>query len=59
MDTDRELFVKMLTKYRDDIDPAYWPTQFTVVQDKYGRLRGYADKIYSKVSAVQKLSPLS
>ena len=49
MDTDRELFVKMLTKYRDDIDPAYWPTQFTVVQDKYkGDFEAYADKIYSK-----------
>ena len=49
MDTDRELFVKMLTKYRDDIDPAYWPAQFTVVQDKYkGDFEAYADKIYSK-----------
>ncbi len=49
MDTDRELFVKMLTKYRDDIDPAYWPTQFTVVQNKYkGDFEAYADKIYSK-----------
>ena len=49
MDTDRELFVKMLTKYRDDIDPAYWPTQFTVVQNKYkGDFEAYANKIYSK-----------
>ena len=49
MATDRELFVKMLTKYRDDIDPAYWPTQFTVVQNKYkGDFEAYADKIYSK-----------
>ena len=49
MDTDRELFVKMLTKYRDDIDPAYWPAQFSVVQDKYkGDFEAYADKIYSK-----------
>ena len=49
MDTDRELFVKMLTKYRDDINPAYWPTQFTVVQNKYkGDFEAYANKIYSK-----------
>ena len=49
MDTDRELFVKMLTKYRDDIDPALWPSQFNVVQDKYkGDFEAYADKIYSK-----------
>ena len=49
MDTDRELFVNMLTKYRDDIDPALWPSQFTVVQDKYkGDFEAYADKIYSK-----------
>ena len=49
MATDRELFVKMLTKYRDDIDPAYWPTQFTVVQNKYkGDFEAYANKIYSK-----------
>ena len=49
MDTDRELFVNMLTKYRDDIDPAYWPAQFNVVQDKYkGDFDAYANKIYSK-----------
>jgi len=48
-DTDRELFVKMLTKYRDDIDPALWPSQFNVVQDKYkGDFEAYADKIYSR-----------
>ena len=49
METDRELFVKMLTKYRDDIDPALWPSQFNVVQDKYkGDFDAYADKVYSK-----------
>ena len=49
MDTDRELFVNMLTKYRDDIDPALWPAQFNVVQDKYkGDFGAYAAKIYSK-----------
>jgi len=49
MDTDRELFVKMLTKYRDDIDPSLWPAQFNVVQDKYkGDFEAYANKIYSK-----------
>ena len=49
MDTDRELFVNMLTKYRDDIDPSLWPAQFNVVQDKYkGDFAAYADKVYSK-----------
>ena len=49
VDTDRELFVNMLTKYRDDIDPALWPAQFNVVQDKYkGDFGAYAAKIYSK-----------
>ena len=49
METDRELFVNMLTKYRDDIDPALWPSQFNVVQDKYkGDFEAYADRVYSK-----------
>ena len=49
VDTDRELFVNMLTKYRDDIDPALWPAQFNVVQNKYkGDFGAYAAKIYSK-----------
>ena len=49
METDRELFVNMLTKYRDDIDPALWPSQFKVVQDKFkGDFGAYASKIYNK-----------
>ena len=48
-DTDRDMFVNMLTKYRDDIDPAIWPSAFQTVQDKYkGDFAAYAEKIYSK-----------
>jgi hypothetical protein len=48
-DTDRDMFVNMLTKYRDDIDPALWPSAFQTVQDKYkGDFAAYAEKIYSK-----------
>jgi hypothetical protein len=48
-DTDRELFVKMMTKYRDDIDPDQWPSEFQTVQDKYkGDFEAYAEKIYTK-----------
>ena len=47
--TDRELFVKMMTKYRDDIDADQWPSEFQVVQDKYkGDFEAYAEKIYTK-----------
>ena len=48
-DTDRELFVKMMTKYRDDIDTDQWPSEFQTVQDKYkGDFEAYAEKIYPK-----------
>ena len=48
-DTDRELFEKMLTKYRDDIAPELWPREFQVVEDKYkGDFGAYAAKIYKK-----------
>ena len=48
-DTDRELFVKMLTKYRDDIDASQWPSAFATVEDKYkGDFEAYAAKLYSK-----------
>ena len=49
METDREMFVNMLTKYRDDIAPELWPSQFQVVMDKYqGDFDAYANKIYTK-----------
>jgi hypothetical protein len=60
-DTDRELFVKMLTKYRDDIAPELWPREFQVVEDKYkGDFGAYAAKIYSKSPcAARRPSPRS
>jgi hypothetical protein len=47
--TDRDLFVNLMTKFRDDIDPAYHPTFFTTVADKYKNdFSRYADKMYAK-----------
>lgn len=47
--TDHDLFVNLMTKFRDDIDPAYHPTFFTTVADKYKNdFSRYADKMYAK-----------
>ena len=47
--TDRDLFVNLMTKFRDDIDPAYHPSFFTTVADKYKNdFSRYADKMYAK-----------
>ena len=47
--TDRDLFVKLMTKFRDDIDPAYHPSFFQTVADKYkGDFNKFADKMYAK-----------
>ncbi len=47
--TDRDLFVNLMTKFRDDIDPAYHPSFFATVADKYKNDFGrYADKMYAK-----------
>ena len=43
------MFVNMLTKYRDDIAPELWPSQFQVVMEKYqGNFDAYANKVYTK-----------
>lgn len=47
--TDRDLFVNLMTKFRDDIDPAYHPSFFQTVADKYKNdFSRYAEKMYSK-----------
>ena len=47
--TDRDLFVKLMTKFRDDIDPAYHPSFFQTVADKYkGDFNKFANKMYAK-----------
>ena len=47
--TDRDLFVNLMTKFRDDIDPAYHPSFFATVADKYkGDFNRFADKMYAK-----------
>jgi hypothetical protein len=47
--TDRDLFVRLMTKFRDDIDPAYHPSFFQTVADKYkGDFNKFADKMYAK-----------
>ena len=47
--TDRDLFVNLMTKFRDDIDPAYHPDFFGTVQEKYKNdFSRYAEKMYSK-----------
>ena len=46
--TDRDLFVNLMTKFRDDIEAAYHPSFFQLVQDKYKDDFGrYADKMYA------------
>ena len=47
--TDRELFVNLMSKFRDDIDPAYHPSFFATVADKYKNdFNRFADKMYAK-----------
>ena len=47
--TDRDLFVNLMTKFRDDIDPAYHPSFFATVADKYKNdFSRFADKMYAK-----------
>jgi hypothetical protein len=47
--TDRDLFVNLMTKFQDDIDPAFHPSFFELVADKYkGDFSRYADKMYAK-----------
>jgi hypothetical protein len=47
--TDRDLFVKMLGKYKADIAPEFWPSFFNDIDGKYkGSFDNYADKMYAK-----------
>ena len=47
--TDRDLFVNLMTKFRDDIDPAYHPSFFATVADKYKNdFNRFAEKMYAK-----------
>ncbi|MEC8634941.1 MAG: S46 family peptidase [Bacteroidota bacterium] len=47
--TDRDLFINLMTKFRDDIDPAYHPSFFATVADKYKNdFNRFADKMYAK-----------
>lgn len=47
--TDRDLFVNLMTKFRDDIDPAYHPSFFQTVESKYKNdFNAYAEKMYAK-----------
>ena len=47
--TDRDLFVNLMTRFRDDIDPAYHPSFFATIADKYKNdFNRFADKMYAK-----------
>lgn len=47
--TDRDLFVNLMTKFAQDIDPAYHPSFFATVNGKYkGDFNRFADKMYAK-----------
>lgn len=47
--TDRDLFVELMTKFRDDIDPEYHPSFFETVAKKYKKdFNRFADKMYAK-----------
>ena len=48
-DTDRDLFIQLMTKYMNDIAPDQQPSFFATVRDKYkGDFARYADKMYPK-----------
>ena len=48
-DTDRDLFIQLMTKYMTDIAPDQQPAFFATVQNKYkGDFTRYADKMYPK-----------
>ena len=49
METDRDLFVALMTKYMEDIPADQQPSYFNTVRDKYkGDFSRYADKMYPK-----------
>ena len=48
MATDRDLFINLLSKYKEDIDSELLPSFFSVVDSKFGgSVERYADKMYS------------
>ncbi|MED5334901.1 MAG: S46 family peptidase, partial [Bacteroidota bacterium] len=48
-ETDRDLFIQLMTKYMTDIAPDQHPAFFATVRDKYkGDFARYADKMYPK-----------
>ena len=48
MATDKDLFVNLMSKYKNDIDAEYLPTFFSVVDGEYGgSVENYAKKMYS------------
>ena len=48
-DTDRDLFINLMSKYMEDIAPDQQPAFFATVRDKYkGDFKRYADKMYPK-----------
>ncbi|MDA0912507.1 MAG: S46 family peptidase [Bacteroidetes bacterium] len=47
--TDRDLFVNLMTKFRDDIDPIYHPSFFSIVKKKHkDDFDRFAKKMYAK-----------
>ena len=47
--TDRDLFVNMLSQYKADIAPEFWPSFFETIDGKYkGSFDNYAEKMYAK-----------
>jgi hypothetical protein len=47
-DTDRDLFVNLMAKFRDDIEAEYHPSFFQLVNDKYKNdFNRFADKMYA------------
>jgi hypothetical protein len=47
--TDRDLFVKLMSKFRDDIDPAYHPSFFGTVAEEYKNdFNRFADEMYAQ-----------
>lgn len=53
--TDRDLFVNLLSKYKNDIEAEFWPGLFQDIDSKYkGSVENYAAKMYAKSILVDK-----
>ncbi|MFZ6053378.1 S46 family peptidase [Halocola ammonii] len=56
METDRDLFVNLLSMYKENVSKDQWPDIFNHIDDKYkGSVERFADKMYDKSFLVNKI----